>query len=162
VVGGRVFGGSDRYVQDLDTNKAFVITGTMVSLLEGGEPSLRPIDLRPFEPKDAVSVELAAKDQKKRVQRIKVKPSTPEGDDPHAPPPNADALVETWGEGATRRHRGRQLPRQAREAAADQLRSEARRREPGAGGVGDLPRRQGQGPGHREALASRDAGARRR
>jgi hypothetical protein len=101
VVGGRVFGGSDRYVQDLDTNKAFVITGTMVSLLEGGEPSLRPIDLRPFEPKDAVSVELAAKDQKKRVQRIKVKPSTPEGDDPHAPPPNADALVETWGEGAT-------------------------------------------------------------
>lgn len=100
-VGGRVFGGADRYVQDLDTNKAFVVTGTMVSLLEGGEPSLRPIDLRPFEGKDAASVELVSKDKSKRVQRIKVKPPAGEGDDPHAPPPNADALIETWGEGAT-------------------------------------------------------------
>jgi hypothetical protein len=35
------------------------------------------------------------------VQRIKVKAPTPDADDPHAPPPNADELIETWGQGAT-------------------------------------------------------------
>ncbi len=101
VVGGRVFGGGDRYLQDLDTNKAFVVLGSLVATLEGGEPSLRPTDLRSFDPKAATAVEVAAKDKSKRVQRIKVKAPAPDADDPHAPPPNADELIETWGQGAT-------------------------------------------------------------
>lgn len=101
VVGGRVFGGGDRYLQDLDTNKAFVVLGSMVATLEGGEPSLRPTDLRAFDPKVAAAVEVSAKDKSKRVQKIKVKAPPPDADDPHAPPANADELIETWGQGAT-------------------------------------------------------------
>ena len=93
VVGGRVFGGGDRYLQDLDTNKAFVVLGSMVATLEGGEPSLRPTDLRAFDPKVAAAVEVSAKDKSKRVQKIKVKAPPPDADDPHAPPANADELT---------------------------------------------------------------------
>jgi hypothetical protein len=101
VVGGKVFGGSDRYLQDLDTGKVFVVLGTMVSLLEGGEASLRPVELRAFDPKSAQQIEIAANGKTKTVARIKVKPPAPETPDPHAPPPSADELVETWGQGQT-------------------------------------------------------------
>lgn len=101
VVGGRVFGGSDRYLQDLDTGKVFVVLGTMVSLLEGGETSLRPTELRSFEPRTAQQIEIAAAGKTKTVARIKVKPPAPETPDPHTPPPSGDELVETWGQGQT-------------------------------------------------------------
>lgn len=103
VVGGKVFGASDRYLQDLDTNKVFVVLGTTVSLLEGGETSLRPTDLRPFDPKQATEIEIAAAGKSKTVARIKVKPPEDEAPDPHKPPrpPGDDELIETWGQGQT-------------------------------------------------------------
>ncbi|MEZ4400139.1 MAG: hypothetical protein R3B06_08980 [Kofleriaceae bacterium] len=101
VVGGRVYSSSDRYLQDLDTGKTFVVLGTTVATLEGGEASLRPTDLRGFDAKQAVAAEIAAGAQRKQVARIKVKaPSEPEPN-PHAPPPDADAMIETWGQGQT-------------------------------------------------------------
>ena len=101
VLGGRVQGGSDRYILDVDTNKGFVIAGSLITPLEGGEGSLRPSDLRSFDPKAAMQVEIAATDKKKTVHRIKVKQPAPEQKDPHAPPPKAEAEIETWGEGTT-------------------------------------------------------------
>lgn len=101
VVGGKVFGGSDRYLQDLDTGKVFVVLGSMVSLLEGGETSLRPVELRSFDPKTAQQIEIVADNKRKSVTRIKVKPPAPETPDPHTPPPSGDELVETWGQGQT-------------------------------------------------------------
>jgi hypothetical protein len=103
VLGGRVQGGSDRYVLDVDTNKGFVLAGSLVTPLEGGEGSLRPSDLRSFDAKSAMQVEIAAGDKKKVVYRIKAKQTAPEGQDadPHAPKPKADQLIETWGEGQT-------------------------------------------------------------
>ena len=74
VVGSKVPGGSDRYLQDLDSSKVFVVLSTMVSQLEGGEASLRPTDLRPFDPKTAAQIEIAAAGKTKSVARIKVKP----------------------------------------------------------------------------------------
>lgn len=102
VVGGKVFGASDRYLQDLDNNKVFVVLGSMVSLLEGGETALRPTDLRPFDPKTATEIEIAAAQKSKTVQRIKVKPPEDDTPDPHRPkPPGDEDLIETWGQGAT-------------------------------------------------------------
>jgi hypothetical protein len=101
VLGGRVHGGSDRYILDVDSNKGFVMTGTLITPLEGGEGSLRPADLRAFNPKDAMQVQIAAGDKSKSVRRIKVKKPEPATPDPHAPPvtkPNQE--IETWGEGA--------------------------------------------------------------
>lgn len=100
VLGGRVQGGSDRYVLDVDTNKGFVLAGALVTPLEGGEGSLRPSDLRSFDPKAAMQVEIAAGDKKKTVFRIKAKQTVPDGADPHTPKPK-DEFVETWGEGQT-------------------------------------------------------------
>ncbi len=100
VLGGRVQGGSDRYALDVDSNKGFVLAGSLVTPLEGGEGSLRPSDLRAFDPKAAMQVEIAAGDRKKTVFRIKAKQTAPEGADPHMPKPKDD-LVETWGEGQT-------------------------------------------------------------
>jgi hypothetical protein len=102
VVGGKVYGGSDRYLMDLDNNKVFVVLGTMVSLLEGGEISLRPTDLRPFDPKTATEIEIAAAQKTKTVARIKVKAPDTDGPDPHRPPPPPGGdLIETWGQGTT-------------------------------------------------------------
>lgn len=100
VLGGRVHGGSDRYILDVDSNKGFVMTGTLVTPLEGGEGSLRPADLRAFNPKDAMQVQIAVGDKTKTVKRIKVKKEPPKAD-PHAPPPKAAGDIETWGEGTT-------------------------------------------------------------
>lgn len=100
VLGGRVQGGSDRYVLDVDTNKGFVLAGSLVTPLEGGEGALRPSDLRSFDPKTAMQVEIAAGDKKKTVYRIKAKQTAPESPDPHAPKPK-DEMIETWGEGNT-------------------------------------------------------------
>lgn len=100
VLGGRVQGGSDRYALDVDTSKGFVLAGSLVTPLEGGEGSLRPSDLRAFDPKAAMQVEIAAGDKKKTVYRIKAKQTAAEGADPHVPKPK-DELVETWGEGQT-------------------------------------------------------------
>jgi hypothetical protein len=101
VLGGRVHGGSDRYILDVDTNKAFVMTGTLVTPLEGGEGALRPSDLRGFDPKTAMQVEIKAGEKSKTVKRIKVKKPEPANPDPHAPPPTTKpgAEIETWGMG---------------------------------------------------------------
>jgi hypothetical protein len=102
VLGGRVHGGSDRYILDVDSSKGFVLTGTLVTPLEGGEGALRPSDLRGFNPKDAMQVQIAAGEKSKSVKRIKVKKPAPDSADPHAPPPSkAGEEIETWGEGAT-------------------------------------------------------------
>jgi hypothetical protein len=103
VIGGRVHAGSDRYILDVDSGKGFVLSGTLVTPLEGGEGSLRPADLRAFNPKDAMQVKIAVGDKSKSVKRIKVKKTKPEPTDPHAPPPSKtrDEEVETWGEGTT-------------------------------------------------------------
>ncbi len=101
VLGGKVQGGSDRYVLDVDTGKGFVLTGTLITPLEGGEGSLRPSDLRSFDPKTAMQVEIGSGDKKKLVHRIKVKQSAGDPADPHAPPPKKEQEIETWGEGAT-------------------------------------------------------------
>lgn len=101
VLGGRVHGGSDRYVLDVDTSKGFVLTGTMVTPLEGGEGSLRPSDLRAFNAKDAMQVEIAAGGKTKVVHRIKVKQAADDTPDPHGAPPRGEQEIETWGEGTT-------------------------------------------------------------
>lgn len=100
VIGGRVHGGSDRYVLDVDTGKGFVLAGTLITPLEGGEGSLRPLDLRAFDPKAAMQVEIAAGGKTKTVHRIKVKQPAGDGADPHAAA-RPEQEVETWGEGAT-------------------------------------------------------------
>ena len=100
VLGGRVYGGSDRYVQDVDTGKVFVVLGSLITPLEGGEGALRPTDIRGFEPKDAMQVEIAAGGKTRTVSRIKVKKSDEDkAGDPHGPP--GDDVVETWGTGTT-------------------------------------------------------------
>ncbi|MBE7452845.1 MAG: hypothetical protein HS111_29395 [Kofleriaceae bacterium] len=100
VIGGRVHGGSDRYVLDVDTGKGFVLAGTLITPLEGGEGSLRPLDLRAFDPKAAMQVEIAAGGKTKTVHRIKVKQPAGDGADPHAAA-RPEQEVETWGQGAT-------------------------------------------------------------
>jgi hypothetical protein len=92
VLGGRVYGGSDRYVL-ADGGKGFVLSGQLVAPLENGESGLRLNDIRPFEPKQAMQVEIAAGAKRKTVQRIKVK--RPEGE------AGEGADIETWGNGQT-------------------------------------------------------------
>ncbi|HVV81845.1 MAG TPA: DUF4340 domain-containing protein, partial [Kofleriaceae bacterium] len=104
VLGGSVFSGSDRYVMDVDTNKVFVVSRSVISPLEGGESSLKPLDLRSFDPKSAQQIEIAAAGKTKAVSRIKVtKPADPAAAaDPHAPPTaKKDEVIETWGTGTT-------------------------------------------------------------
>jgi hypothetical protein len=49
VVGGSVFGGSDRYVLEESTGKAYVLSRDLVAALELGEPGLHLVDPRGFE-----------------------------------------------------------------------------------------------------------------
>lgn len=102
-LGGRAHGGSDRYILDVDSGKGFVLSGTLITPLEGGEGSLRFSDLRSFNPKDAMAVKISIADKQKTVRRIKVKKTAPTPPpNPHGPPPPPakETEVETWGEGA--------------------------------------------------------------
>jgi hypothetical protein len=49
LVGGRVFGGSDRYVQDPTSSRAYVMAGETLRPLEGGDQSLRDRKIAPAE-----------------------------------------------------------------------------------------------------------------
>lgn len=101
VLGGRVYGGSDRYVLDVDSGKAFVVLGSLITPLEGGEGALRPTDIRGFDAKAAMAVEIAAGGKTKVVNRIKVKKPDDDKAAPNPHAPAADDEIETWGTGQT-------------------------------------------------------------
>ncbi|MCA9674087.1 MAG: hypothetical protein H6709_05520 [Kofleriaceae bacterium] len=59
VLGGTVASGKDRYVLDVDSGKGYVVAGTLLTPLEGGENSLKP--RRAVPPGDTVAaIEIAA------------------------------------------------------------------------------------------------------
>ncbi len=57
-VGGRVYGGADRYVFEKETGRAFVVRSRVIRGLRGGQSSLRLSELHAFEPGDVRAIAL--------------------------------------------------------------------------------------------------------
>ena len=90
VIGGQVYGGSDRYVLETATGKGYVFSREMLSALEGGFTSLRLADPRGFEQTDAKQVTVSAGGKTRSAVRIA---ST-----------SADGQAsEKWGDAATKK-----------------------------------------------------------
>jgi hypothetical protein len=89
LVGGQVYGGSDRYVSDSQSKRTYVFSKDLISTLEVGESSLHLLEPRGFETTklDAVTIEAAGKS--KTGVRVKA-------GDPNGP-------VRSWGDPATKK-----------------------------------------------------------
>ncbi len=70
LVGGSVYGGSDRYAVDQASGKAYVLSKDLVSALEIGESSLHLVDPRGFEADKIDQVSIDAGGKSKVVARI--------------------------------------------------------------------------------------------
>jgi len=70
LVGGSVYGGSDRYVVDQATGKAYVFSKDLISPLEIGESSLHLLDPRGFDAAKIDQVAIDAAGSAKAFQRI--------------------------------------------------------------------------------------------
>jgi hypothetical protein len=99
IVGGSVFGGSDKYVLDTDTNKVYVVAGSMISPFEQGESTLRLQDPRGFDATKIDQVTVAAGDKSRGAKRVMADTPKPDTANPHAPP--AAGKTKTWGDPAT-------------------------------------------------------------
>jgi hypothetical protein len=89
-VGGSVYGGSDKYVMDDKTGKAYVFSKDMLSPLEIGESNLHLIDPRGFDAASIGSVTIDANGKTKTVSRITTKGGA-----------DGNQQVKTWGDAAT-------------------------------------------------------------
>lgn len=87
VLGDRVLGGKDRYALDVDSGKGYVIAGSLVEPLEGGERTLVPKAVIPVGD-EVGAITIAAGGKEKTVSRISV---TDE----------AGKTVKTWGDAQT-------------------------------------------------------------
>ncbi|HEY5947895.1 MAG TPA: DUF4340 domain-containing protein [Kofleriaceae bacterium] len=92
VVGGAVYGGSDKYVIDQASGKAYVLSKDLLSALEVGESSLHLTDPRGFDATKIGSVTLEANGRSKSFARI-----TTQGGADQA------QQVKTWGDPATKK-----------------------------------------------------------
>jgi hypothetical protein len=70
LVGGSVYGGSDKYAVDKASGKAYVLSKDLISALEIGETSLHLVDPRGFEATKIDSVTIEAGGKTKTVARI--------------------------------------------------------------------------------------------
>jgi hypothetical protein len=91
LVGGSVYGGSDKYVFDAKANKAYVFSRDMLSGLEVGESSLHLTDPRGFDAAKIASVTINAGDKSRTAVRVTTK-GQGEGQE-----------VKTWGEPDTKK-----------------------------------------------------------
>ena len=58
ILGGRIYGSSDRYVLDTDNNHGYAVAGTVLSGLSSGETALRLKNLHAFDPNKVASAEV--------------------------------------------------------------------------------------------------------
>lgn len=70
LIGGSVYGGSDRYVVDEQSGKAFVLSKELISGLEIGESSLHLTDPRGFDVNKIASVTIEANGKSKTAVRV--------------------------------------------------------------------------------------------
>ena len=89
LVGGPVYGGSDRYVVDPQSGKAYVLSRDLISGLEVGEPSLHLTDPRGFDATKIDSVTIDAGGKSKTLMRVQ---TGVEGQQ-----------VKTWGDAETKK-----------------------------------------------------------
>jgi hypothetical protein len=89
LVGGSVYGGSDRYVVDEQSGKAYVLSKELISGLEVGESSLHLTDPRGFDVNKIASVTIEAGGKSKTAVRVT---AGAEGQQ-----------VKTWGDPATKK-----------------------------------------------------------
>ena len=92
LVGGSVYGGSDKYVMDEQMHKAYVFSRDLLSSLEIGESSLHLTDPRGFDAAKIGSVTINAGDKSRTAVRV-----TTHGEGEHA------GEVKTWGEPDTKK-----------------------------------------------------------
>lgn len=69
VIGGRVYGGDDRYVLDPTTNKVYVLPADVIRPLDGAEATLRERKINAFDPEDVGKVILKAPSGEKAIVR---------------------------------------------------------------------------------------------
>ncbi len=89
LVGGSVYGGSDRYIVDQKSNRAYLLSRDLMSGLEGGEPSLHLLDPRGFDLAKAESITIEGGGKSKTTARVQ---TGVEGQQ-----------VKTWGDPATKK-----------------------------------------------------------
>jgi len=91
-VGGSVYGGSDKYVMDTTSGKAYVFSKDLLSGLEIGESSLHLLDPRGFDAAKIGSVTIDAAGKSKTVERMTTKGGA-----------DGNQEVKTWGDPATKK-----------------------------------------------------------
>jgi VCBS repeat-containing protein len=91
-VGGSVYGGSDKYVMDPSSGKAYVFSKDLLSGLEIGESSLHLLDPRGFDANKIASVTIDASGKSKTVERMTTKGGA-----------DGNQEVKTWGDPATKK-----------------------------------------------------------
>jgi len=89
LVGGSVYGGSDRYVADEASKRAYVFSKDLISSLEFGESSLHLLDPRGFETSKIESVTIEGAGKSKTAARVQ---TGVEGQQ-----------IKTWGDPATKK-----------------------------------------------------------
>jgi len=92
LVGGSVYGGSDRYVVDQQSGRAYVLARDMITPLEIGESSLHLLDARGFDLNKLQTVTIEANGKSKTVARVQ---TGVEGQQ-----------IKTWGDPATKKADG--------------------------------------------------------
>jgi hypothetical protein len=92
LLGGPVYGGSDRYAIEQPSGRAYVLSKDLISSLEIGESSLHLLDPRGFEVSRLESVTIEANDKKKTVTRVQ---TGVEGQQ-----------IKTWGDPVTKKADG--------------------------------------------------------
>jgi hypothetical protein len=97
VIGGTVYGGSDRYAMDPKSSKGYVLPGEVVSPLEAAESSLRENKLHAFPNEEVTKVQVKAADKARTIVR-RAGAAPPPPMDPQAPKPPSPAL---WADAAS-------------------------------------------------------------
>ncbi len=92
LVGGSVYGGSDKYVQDQASKRAYVFSRDLLSSLEIGESALHLTDPRGFDAAKIGSVTINAGDKSKTAVRVTTHGQGETGGE-----------VKTWGEPDTKK-----------------------------------------------------------
>ncbi|HSN25090.1 MAG TPA: DUF4340 domain-containing protein [Kofleriaceae bacterium] len=92
LVGGSVYGGSDKYVQDQTTKRAYVFSRDLLSSLEIGESALHLTDPRGFDAAKIGSVTINAGDKSRTAVRVTTHGQGETGGE-----------VKTWGEPDTKK-----------------------------------------------------------
>lgn len=99
-IGGRVFGGNDRYVLDKKTGKGWAIAGEVIQPLEGADTSLKETKLHAWKDDEVAKVDVKAASGKTRALARKngAAPAVPPPPGPHGEPPPA---ASSWADAAT-------------------------------------------------------------